>query len=105
MPADHDDPSPALPVVVSDGDCCRTVRLAQSEVAAVDRCACGMLRLHLGALTLRFTPQAFAEVLGTLGEAWGRATGSACASVRGEVAADMANDGEGFSVFAGTAKA
>jgi hypothetical protein len=50
-------------------DSCPTVRLAGSEFAAVDRCSCGTLRVHLGALTLRISPEGLAAVMQTLGEA------------------------------------
>ncbi len=48
---------------------CRKVRLAQSSVAAVDRCDCGVMHLQLGVLTLRLCPQALSELLATLGQA------------------------------------
>lgn len=48
---------------------CRHVRLAESAVAAVDVCDCGMMQLHVGAVTLRLTSDAVAELLGTLGHA------------------------------------
>jgi hypothetical protein len=47
-------------------ECART-RIAESAIAAVDECECGMLQLHLGALTLRLTPPALAELWETLG--------------------------------------
>jgi hypothetical protein len=50
-------------------DPCPSVRLAQGDLASVDMCSCGNLRLHMGALTLRLTPEALASLLGTLGEA------------------------------------
>jgi len=50
------------------GECCRT-RLAESSVAAVDVCSCGMMQLHIGALTMRLAPCAVSELLATLGEA------------------------------------
>ena len=48
---------------------CRRIRLAESEVASVDLCECGMMHLHLGPLSLRLTPDALQGVLGTLAEA------------------------------------
>jgi hypothetical protein len=45
------------------------VRLAESSVAGVDVCGCGILHLHLGPLTLRLAPCALSELLGTLGQA------------------------------------
>ena len=45
------------------------VRLADSELAAVDRCSCGTLRVHLGAVTLRVTPEALQQIMHTLGTA------------------------------------
>ncbi len=47
-------------------DACPRVRLAQGPMAAVDACQCGMLQLHLGALTVRMTPPALAELESTL---------------------------------------
>ena len=48
---------------------CPTIRLAHGDLATVDLCSCGMLRLHLGAITLRLTPEALSSVVETLGEA------------------------------------
>ncbi|MDD9934674.1 MAG: hypothetical protein OXT09_13780 [Myxococcales bacterium] len=48
---------------------CHHTRLAESAVAAVDICECGMMQIHIGALTLRMTPGAVSELLGTLGHA------------------------------------
>ena len=49
-------------------DCPKT-RLAQGSLVAVDACQCGMLQLHLGALTLRMAPCALAELAETLNRA------------------------------------
>lgn len=46
-----------------------TQKLADGEVGSVDRCACGCLHLHIGALTLRLHVDAFQELAGVLGEA------------------------------------
>jgi hypothetical protein len=67
------------------GPCHRT-RLAESGVAAVDVCSCGMLQLHLGPMTLRMTPEALSELLGTLGEAVAQAAGR---RVRGEASLEL----------------
>jgi hypothetical protein len=48
---------------------CARIRRAESSIAAVDECECGMFQLHLGALTLRLTPPALAELWDTLGRA------------------------------------
>ena len=48
---------------------CARRRVAESSIAAVDECDCGMFQLHLGALTLRLTPPARAELRATLGRA------------------------------------
>ncbi|MCG8554672.1 MAG: hypothetical protein MJD61_05190 [Proteobacteria bacterium] len=48
---------------------CRQTRLAQGAVAAVDMCECGMIQLHVGAITLRLEPRALSELLATLGQA------------------------------------
>jgi hypothetical protein len=45
------------------------LRLAESSVAAVDVCECGMLLLHIGAMTLRLSPCAASELLRTLEQA------------------------------------
>ena len=44
-------------------------RLAQSAVAAVDVCTCGTMQLHIGALSVRMSPEALSQLLGTLGRA------------------------------------
>jgi len=49
-----------------DNDACPRVRLAQGALAAVDACRCGMLQVHLGALTVRMTPPALEELQRTL---------------------------------------
>ncbi|HEY3500913.1 MAG TPA: hypothetical protein VGK73_39745 [Polyangiaceae bacterium] len=59
-------------------DCTRT-RLIEGALAVVDTCACGMFHVHIGALTLRFTKEAVAEIAVTLEhavEAHARATSS-----------------------------
>lgn len=45
------------------------IRLAQSSIAAIDVCECGMMQLHIGAMTLRLSPCAASALLRTLGEA------------------------------------
>jgi hypothetical protein len=50
-------------------DNCPTIRLASGELATVDMCSCGMLRLHLGAVTLRLTPDALESISATIGDA------------------------------------
>lgn len=49
-------------------DCPRT-RLAETDIGSVDVCDCGMWQLHIGAITLRFAPQAVSELLSLLGQA------------------------------------
>ena len=61
---DHRSPSR-----ISAIETCTIVRLADSELAAVDRCSCGTLRVHLGAVTLRVTPEALQQIMHTLGSA------------------------------------
>ena len=51
------------------GTDCRRTRLAESSIAAVDVCECGMMQLHIGAFTLRLAPRAVSELLSTLGQA------------------------------------
>lgn len=41
---------------------CERIRLVQSELAAVDRCECGTMTLHLGPMSLRLTPDAIHEL-------------------------------------------
>lgn len=53
---------PRHPPAASD---CQQQRLAETPLGAVDACDCGMMQLHVGALTLRLTPEAVSE-LGTL---------------------------------------
>lgn len=48
---------------------CPKRRLAESAVAAVDLCECGTYQLHVGALTVRLTTDAFAELQHTLAHA------------------------------------
>lgn len=43
------------------GDCPKSV-LAQAEVGTVELCACGMVLLHTGPVTLRLTVGAFQEL-------------------------------------------
>jgi hypothetical protein len=50
-------------------DGCSQTRLAESPVAAVDRCSCGTLQLHIGPLTLRLAPCALGELRTTLDRA------------------------------------
>jgi hypothetical protein len=57
------------PSRVSAVETCSIVRLADSELTAVDRCSCGTLRVHLGAVTLRVTPDALQQIMHTLGAA------------------------------------
>lgn len=45
------------------------IRLAEGSIAAVDACECGMLQLHIGAMTLRLSPCAASELLRTLSHA------------------------------------
>jgi hypothetical protein len=45
---------------------CRQTRLAESSVAAVDVCDCGVMQVHVGAVTLRLAPCALDELLSTL---------------------------------------
>ena len=50
-------------------DNCHTVRVAQSELVAVDRCSCGTLSVHLGPMTLRVRPEGLGSIIETLGAA------------------------------------
>ena len=48
---------------------CHTVRVAQSELVAVDRCSCGTLSIHLGPMTLRVRPEGLGSIVETLNAA------------------------------------
>jgi hypothetical protein len=50
-------------------DSCHTVRVAQSELVAVDRCSCGTLSIHLGPMTLRVRPEGLGSIVDTLSAA------------------------------------
>ena len=50
-------------------DGCQTVRVAQSELVAVDRCSCGTLSIHLGPMTLRVRPEGLGSIVETLNAA------------------------------------
>jgi hypothetical protein len=49
-------------------DCARR-RLSEGGIAAVDLCSCGILQVHIGALTLRMDEAALAELTATFGRA------------------------------------
>lgn len=55
---EHDSPS--------DMPECPRTRLAQGALAAVDLCRCGMIQLHIGAITLRLDERALGELAETL---------------------------------------
>ena len=48
---------------------CKKTRLAESAVASVDVSDCGVIYLHMGAVTLRLAPNVLSDLLSTLGEA------------------------------------
>ena len=50
-------------------DGCRTLRVAHSELVAVDRCSCGTLSVHLGPMTLRVRPEGLGSIIETLAAA------------------------------------
>ena len=56
-----------FPSIVDAG--CQRVRVAEGELAAVDRCGCGMYQVHLAAFTLRLSPEALAALSQTLTDA------------------------------------
>ena len=62
----EDDSSRSVPAVIEQ---CTRRRLAENAIVAVDLCSCGVMQLHLGALTLRMSPGAVSELVGTLGQA------------------------------------
>jgi hypothetical protein len=47
---------------------CATLRLAQGDIATIDMCSCGTLRLNLGAITVRLTPEALSSLMQTVSE-------------------------------------
>lgn len=53
----------------ADVESCAIVRLAGSDLVAVDRCSCGTLRVHLGALTLRINVEGLEAIMHTLNQA------------------------------------
>lgn len=58
----HNEPGPPSHV-------CHRVRLAESSVASVDMCDCGVMHLNMGPFSLRLCPHAMSELLSTLGRA------------------------------------
>jgi len=60
----------SIPPRASGPSCSRT-RLAESEVAAVDVCDCGLIHLHMGPFSLRLTRDSFQTLLMTLAQATG----------------------------------
>lgn len=48
---------------------CRRVRLAESPVAVVDVCECGVMHLQLGPFSLRIAADALVALYDTLGDA------------------------------------
>ncbi len=44
------------------------MRLAQGDIATIDMCSCGTLRLNLGAITVRMTPEALSSLMQTVRE-------------------------------------
>lgn len=48
---------------------CQRRRLAATPVVSIDACSCGTIQVHLGALTLRFTPEGLSEVARGINEA------------------------------------
>jgi hypothetical protein len=46
-----------------------TEKLAGGGPCSIDRCACGCLHVHIGALTLRLHADTFHELLGVLSDA------------------------------------
>lgn len=59
----------AIPIERQD---CHRELLARGVNSAVERCACGVLHVTVGALTMRFTREAAAELAQTLEEALGQ---------------------------------
>lgn len=55
--------------------------LAQSSVVSVEACACGVLHLHFGPVSLRFTEDALEELQRTIAEAVVQMGGSTACEV------------------------
>lgn len=55
------------PSLHASAETCTVIRLAETDLVSVDRCSCGTLRIHLGALTLRVSPEVLEQVVRTLG--------------------------------------
>lgn len=47
----------------------RRLRIAETEIAAIDACPCGVLQLHLGTFSIRFTVDGLTKVHQTLTQA------------------------------------
>jgi hypothetical protein len=58
----------------ASGDCTKR-RLAEGRVAVVDGCDCGVLQLHVGAVTLRLSACAVTSLVETLQHALHRVAG------------------------------
>jgi hypothetical protein len=52
---------------------CHRTRLAANNVVSIDRCSCSTIHLNVGALSLRFTGEAFERLASAVCEALGRA--------------------------------
>ena len=74
---------------IADQKCGRS-RLAEGDVAAVDRCDCGMFQLHLAAVTLRLAPEALTSLYATRGRAL--AASAAAERARGRDALESNGD-------------
>jgi hypothetical protein len=79
----------------SQSNACTRKRIAESSIAAVDACDCGMLHLHIGAITLRLAPCAISELLATLGEAVARQTAERICTDLGEPVPFLSKNGRG----------
>jgi|GEM_PF-5542575 len=53
----------------TDAGTCERQRLAQGNVAAVERCSCGVIKLVMGPMTLRFDADALVDLQQTLSAA------------------------------------
>ena len=62
-----DDPRPGRTAVSP----CMRSRLAESDVATVDLCDCGMIHLHMGPFSVRMAPDALRCLVQTLASAIG----------------------------------
>ena len=85
-----DDSTPPRP----NATACTRTRLAETDVAAVDACDCGLLHLHLGPFSLRLTPTSLQTLLATLAQATGATVTRSAATWPGQRSTSYQRRGE-----------